>query len=207
MGSDNWPGVFIISQTPLTLILSRSNDRLVSVIEYSGDSDPNLVGNYVAYIRQISGWREVHNDLSVGKKTILATVRALLQKKVAMLMFVKQTWVARWITHVGIDHRYSIGQMPNLSGQSLAISAWAKYKNVTRGWCWVLNYGPPLESKSQLMADRPWPSSNSLILVKITCAWVYFFVDQLAVLQCFNVSEAFKKSYPLYFWYPWNGYA
>ena len=35
---------------------------------------------------------------------------------------------------------------------------WAKYKNVMRGWCWIPNHGPPLESKSQLMADWPWPS-------------------------------------------------
>ena len=34
----------------------------------------------------------------------------------------------------------------------------AKYKNVTRGWCWVPNHGPPLESKSHPMADWTWPS-------------------------------------------------
>lgn len=91
MGYKNWPGVFTISQIPSRLIIGEFNYRLVSAIEYIGDSDPNYVGHYVAYIRRITGRWEVHNDLCADKKPILVTARALLQKrKLAVLMYVKQ---------------------------------------------------------------------------------------------------------------------
>lgn len=91
MGYKGWSGVFTISQIPSTLRAGNLNYRLVSVIEYNGNSDPDSVGHYVAYIRRISGRWEVHDDLCADKKPILMTARALLQKrKLAMLMYVKQ---------------------------------------------------------------------------------------------------------------------
>lgn len=92
MGYENWSGLFTISQIPLRLLVGKLNYTLVSVIEYIGTSDPNDTGHYVAYIRRITGRWEIHNDFCADKKPILATVRALLEKrKMAMLMYVKQT--------------------------------------------------------------------------------------------------------------------
>ena len=52
------------------------------------------------------------------------------------------------------QHRANVERVRPILGNC----ARAKYKNVTRGWCWVPNHGPSPESKSQLMADLPWPS-------------------------------------------------
>lgn len=99
LGHPDWPGTLTIGQMPEKIEIANSTYTIQSVVEYVGElqsAEPcekrskALMGHYVAHVRRITGRWEVHNDIMIGGKSVMATARMLFEKKkFSLLIYIK----------------------------------------------------------------------------------------------------------------------